>query len=181
MPSRSRRSPKPRLFGVGSGSSRTSPPTLSAASTSRAFWTSPAPSRSRLWVPTDRGENTLPGTAITSLCRSSAASAVIKAPDPSAASTTITTSDSAAIVKLRAGKLCPRARSGGSGGDILQPEAERLEHVVLLDLLRPVDIGGGAGHPPGAVKSASGHAALRRPALQRVPRRRRQAGQLSQA
>src|SRR5207248_11025016 len=55
----------------------------------------------------------------------------------------------------------PRARSCGSGGDILQPEAERLEHVVLLDLLRPVDIGGGAGHPPGPVQSASGHAALR--------------------
>src|SRR2546430_4611986 len=75
----------------------------------------------------------------------------------------------------------PRARSCASGGDILQPEAERLEHVVLLDLLRPVDIGGGAGHPPGPVKSASGHAALRRPALQSVPRWRRQAGQLSQA
>src|SRR5438132_12204480 len=75
----------------------------------------------------------------------------------------------------------PRARSCASGGDILQPEAERLEHVVLLDLLRPVDVGGGAGHPPGPMKSASGHAALRRPALQSVPRWRGQAGQLSQA
>src|SRR2546430_9383137 len=40
----------------------------------------------------------------------------------------------------------PRVRSSGS--DILQPETERLEDVVLLDLLRPVEVGRGARDPP---------------------------------
>src|SRR5437660_835281 len=54
----------------------------------------------------------------------------------------------------------PRVRSSGS--DILQPETERLEDVVLLDLLRPVEVGRGARDPPRAVKAACGHAARAR-------------------
>src|SRR5207237_1350070 len=69
----------------------------------------------------------------------------------------------------------------GSGSDILQPEAERLEDVVLLDLIGAVEVGGCAGHPPGAMKAARGHAALRGPALERAARWRREAGQLAEA
>src|SRR5207253_2600831 len=68
----------------------------------------------------------------------------------------------------------------GSGSDILQPEAERLEDVVLLDLIGAVEVGGCAGHPPGAMKASRGHAALCGPALERAARRWREAGQLAE-
>src|SRR5690242_18083585 len=74
----------------------------------------------------------------------------------------------------------PRARSGGSGGDIVQPEAERLEDVRLFDLWRAVEVGRRPRHPPGAVKAARRHASLRGPALERPPRVRRQACELAQ-
>src|SRR5437868_11178156 len=53
-----------------------------------------------------------------------------------------------------------RSRSVGSGGDILQPEAEGFEHVALLYLLRAVEVGRGAGHPPRAVKPTRRQASL---------------------
>src|SRR5207245_10485086 len=68
----------------------------------------------------------------------------------------------------------------GSGSDILEPEAERLQDVVFFDLLRAIEVGRGAGHPPRTMKAARGHAALRGPALERAARWRREAGQLAE-
>src|SRR5216683_2278797 len=102
------------------------PPTPSAARMSRAFWTRPAPSRIRAWVPTESGEKMLPGTAITSLCRSRAASAVIRAPEPCTASTTTTASESAAMVRLQAGKLWRRGDVPSGNGLTSAPPAARI-------------------------------------------------------
>src|SRR5262252_6956442 len=72
----------------------------------------------------------------------------------------------------------PRARS--SGGDILQPEPEGFEDVLLFDLLRAVEVGRGPRHPPGAVKTTRCEPTLSGPALQRSLRARRKRGQLAE-
>src|SRR5262245_19478055 len=47
----------------------------------------------------------------------------------------------------------PLVRRRGSGGDILEPEAEGFEDVLFLDVVRSGEIRRGPGHAPGAVKA----------------------------
>src|SRR5882762_9724839 len=61
----------------------------------------------------------------------------------------------------------PRVRiAGSSGGDILQPVAERLEDVTLADVLDAFEVGRSPGYPPGPMESPSREASLLRPALE---------------
>src|SRR5256714_7753975 len=75
----------------------------------------------------------------------------------------------------------PRALRWGSGGDILEPEAERLEDVVLFDFGRAVEVGCRAGHTPGAMEATRRESALGGPALERPARSQRERGQLAEA
>src|SRR5690242_4827421 len=72
----------------------------------------------------------------------------------------------------------PRVRR--SGGDILQPEAEGFEDVVLFDRDRSVQVRRGARHPPRAVKTAGSQSPLGAPTLERAARRGRQLRELPQ-
>src|SRR5437764_149566 len=79
----------------------------------------------------------------------------------------------------------PRVWSAGtegkSRGCILQPVAEGFEHMLLADLVRAVEVGGGAGDPPGPVKAPRREPLLLGPALERPSRRRVELGLRTQA
>src|SRR5258706_2131572 len=67
----------------------------------------------------------------------------------------------------------PRVRiAGSSGGDIVQPVAERLEDVTLADVLDAFEVGRSPGHPPGSMESPRREASLLRPALEDPARAR---------
>ena len=90
--------------------------------------TGAAPSRIRRLVPAETGLVMLPGTAMTSLPWSSAAPAVISAPDPTAASTTTVTRQRPLMSRLRRGKLPTRGRS--PGGNSLSSRPSRGHPIV---------------------------------------------------
>src|ERR1700682_5222791 len=80
----------------------------------------------------------------------------------------------------------PRVRSSDMyfenklGGDILEPEAERLEDVALTDLVGAVEVGRGAGDPPRPMEAAGRESTLLGPALERAARCRLQPRELPQ-
>ena len=85
-----------------------------ASNRSRGVRSGRAPTRSRVFGPTESTEKILPGTARTSRPSSIARRAVINAPDRAAASTTTVARDSPARMRLRSGKWC--FRGGVPGG-----------------------------------------------------------------
>src|SRR5256885_1524084 len=75
----------------------------------------------------------------------------------------------------------PLVRSKGSRAGILQPEAKRLEHVVLLYLVRRIEVGGCEGDAPGAVVAPRGHSPVGGPALESPSGRRCECRKLAES
>ena len=122
-PARPRPAPRP-----GSGSSagpaasiRFAPGPSIASSTSWASRTTQAPPASRLLGPAEAREVTGPGTAPRSRPRSAARSAVISEPERAAASTTTVIPASAAMIRLRAGKVQRQGAAPGGNSEMTRP------------------------------------------------------------
>src|SRR5713226_7869944 len=74
----------------------------------------------------------------------------------------------------------PRACSAKmTGGNVIQPIAQRLENVAVADELRALEVGRSACDAPGPVEAARGEALPLRPALERESRARLQCRDLS--
>ena len=129
----STRARRPRCpAGSGRGSNPVRPArrwsSPSASSTSDGSVTGVAPSRISWLVPAAARFCTAPGTAITSIERSSASRAVVSDPPRSRLSTTTSTSASAARMRLRIGKRNFSGAVPGGHSDSSRPSAPTARH-----------------------------------------------------
>src|SRR6266571_7442738 len=84
--------------------------------------------------------------------------------------------------------MAARGPSGGghlpfvlsSGGGILEPETEGLEHMLLVYLVRFGEVGRRTRHPPRAMEPSGAEATLRRPPFKRCSRGGHEPRQLAQ-